>query len=307
MTMRPLAVVGNVNVDLIMGPTKPWPVPGTEVNVEHDELRPGGSAGNTALAWAGLGVPFVIASSVGADAFGQWLRNALAPHSGGWSSSTRSTAISVGLTHPGDERTFFTTQGHLVDLGWDGVAGQMDGLNGGLLLVCGSFLMEGLARDYPALFDWAAKQDIDIALDPGWPVNGWTKAELARARGWLKHTRHLLINEVEALALSGKANLDTALPALARLMPPDATVVVKAGHRGAFGLQGATRAQAAAPRVAVIDTIGAGDIFNAGYLLAIAEGENLPGAIVAAVDLASRAISTAPRRYERTPRMVGVA
>ena len=29
--MRPLAVVGNVNIDLIMGPVKPWPTPGTEI------------------------------------------------------------------------------------------------------------------------------------------------------------------------------------------------------------------------------------------------------------------------------------
>ena len=48
--MRPLAVIGNVNVDLIMGPAAPWPQPGTEIIVDHDELRVGGSAGNAALA-----------------------------------------------------------------------------------------------------------------------------------------------------------------------------------------------------------------------------------------------------------------
>ncbi len=49
--MRPLAVIGNVNVDLILGPAEPWPKAGTEVIVDHDELRVGGQAGNTALAW----------------------------------------------------------------------------------------------------------------------------------------------------------------------------------------------------------------------------------------------------------------
>lgn len=37
--MKPLAVIGNVNVDLILGPTAPWPKPGTEIIVDHDELR----------------------------------------------------------------------------------------------------------------------------------------------------------------------------------------------------------------------------------------------------------------------------
>ncbi len=54
--MQPLVVLGNVNVDLILGPVAPWPQVGIEIFVPHDELRVGGSAGNTALAWAGLGV-----------------------------------------------------------------------------------------------------------------------------------------------------------------------------------------------------------------------------------------------------------
>ena len=42
--MRPLAVIGNVNVDLILGPTAPWPRAGTEIIVDHDDLRVGGQA-----------------------------------------------------------------------------------------------------------------------------------------------------------------------------------------------------------------------------------------------------------------------
>ena len=36
MITRPLAVVGNVNVDLIIGPVAPWPNPGSEVMCPHD-------------------------------------------------------------------------------------------------------------------------------------------------------------------------------------------------------------------------------------------------------------------------------
>lgn len=45
-----LYVVGNINVDLIMGTLDHWPQRGTEVMMNHSELRPGGSAGNCALA-----------------------------------------------------------------------------------------------------------------------------------------------------------------------------------------------------------------------------------------------------------------
>ena len=74
--MRPLAVIGNVNVDLIVGPVAPWPKAGTETVVDHDELRVGGQAGNTALAWQALDVDFDIAANVGDDQFGRWLREA---------------------------------------------------------------------------------------------------------------------------------------------------------------------------------------------------------------------------------------
>ena len=75
---RPLAVVGNVNVDLIMGPVHPWPVPGTEIIVEHSDLRLGGAAGNVALAWQALGRDYQIASNTGNDLFGDWLRRGFA-------------------------------------------------------------------------------------------------------------------------------------------------------------------------------------------------------------------------------------
>lgn len=297
--MRALAVIGNVNVDLIMGPATPWPQPGTEVVVDHDDLRPGGAAGNAALAWAGLGAPFAIASNVGDDAFGRWLSDAFAPHSSAWAVSPTGTTISVGLTHPGGERTFFTTRGHLPVLSWDEARPQLEGLDGGLLLVCGCFLTDQLAADYPALFDWAAARGVEVALDPGWPVMGWTEGERARALAWLASTRHLLVNEVEALALSGAGDIAGALPALAAAMPPGASVVVKAGPSGAQGWRDGAAAHAPAPAVAVVDTIGAGDVFNAGYLLAVAEGASLQAALAAGVALASRAISTSPRRYAR--------
>ena len=49
--------------------------------------------------------------------------------------------------------------------------------------------------------------------------------------------------------------------------------------------------------VTVIDTIGAGDAFNAGFLLAAARDESMQEAVQRGVNTASAAISTAPRSY----------
>ena len=143
----PLAVAGNVNVDLVMGPVEPWPHPGTETVVAASELRCGGAAGNVALTWRGLGRDFQIAASTGRDTFGDWLRAELSPHSGSWPVAEEASTISVGLTHPDSERTFFTTRGHVAELSWPDVRGAIDWprLAGGVLLVCGSFVTDRLA------------------------------------------------------------------------------------------------------------------------------------------------------------------
>ena len=307
MTMRALAVAGNVNVDLIMGPIAPWPVPGSEVLSSHDDLRPGGAAGNTALAWAALGVPFIIASNIGDDVLGRWVQQSFSPASNGWAVTPLPTTISVGVTHPGDERTFFTTAGHLPHLAWPAVKGQLHGLEGGLLLLCGSFLTGPLTAEYTALFNWAKAHRVDVALDPGWPPQGWTGVICAQARCWLAHTKHLLVNEIEAINLANAANIDAALPILLAQMPEGAVVVVKAGSQGAFAMSAAGVVHVPAPTVPVIDTIGAGDIFNAGYLLAIARDSAIGAAVSAGVQLASIAISTSPRVYQTTEILAGVA
>jgi sugar/nucleoside kinase (ribokinase family) len=302
--MKPLAVIGNVNVDLIVGPVTPWPKSGTEITVEHDELRVGGQAGNSALTWNALGVDYQIAANVGSDQFGRWLRESFGHRAEKWPARPESTTLSVGITHPDGERTFFTTRGHLPRFSLDDVFSVLDGerLSGGHLLLGGSFLTDDLAARYGELFDWAERRNIAVALDTGWPTDGWTDRNRALMRGWLARSHCALVNEVEATSLSGIADPAAAARELHKAMPRGAVVVVKCGPDGALaiGPDGAL-AHAPAPNVAVVDTIGAGDVFNAAFLAAMADGAPLAGCLAAGTQVASRAISTWPRSYGALP------
>ncbi len=298
--MRPLVVIGNVNVDLILGPAAPWPKAGTEIIVDHDELRVGGCAGNSALAWGSLGVDYAIAANIGNDQFGTWLKDAFAERASGWPVENVGTTLSVGITHPDGERTFFTTRGHLPLFTFDEVRGMLDGerLRGALALLAGAFLTDALTAAYDDLFDWAEAHDINVALDTGWPLDGWTEANCAATIGWLKRCRLALFNEVETTTLTGLADAAEAARALKTHMPEDAIVVVKRGPNGALALGPAGDiVSVAAPSVRVIDTIGAGDVFNAGFLAALAAGMPLQDCLRTGVTIASEAISTLPRSY----------
>ena len=81
-------------------------------------------------------------------------------------------------------------------------------------------------------------------------------------------------------------------------MRKGAAVVVKRGPDGAIavGADGEIM-KVPAPRVKVVDTIGAGDVFNAAFLAALAQERSLISCLSAAVQVASRAISTLPRDY----------
>lgn len=300
MTIRPLAVIGSVNIDLILGPAEPWPVPGTEVIVDHDEWRIGGAAGNTALALSGLGLPHTLATNVGSDHLGEWLKRSFGKEAGRWAVSTGPTTITVGITHPNGERTFFTSRGHLPRVTWADMKGQLEGtsLKGGYALFCNPFLMDAFEPDYDRFFDWADHHHIKVALDTGWPPGGWSDANRRNARHWLLRSHCALLNEVEATTLSGLDDPQDAALALHRMMPEGSIMVVKMGPSGALAVHGRGEiSRAFAPAVTVIDTIGAGDVFNAGFLGALSHDLDVVAALEIGCRVASSAISTLPRQY----------
>ena len=301
--MRPLCVIGNINIDIIVGPTQPWPAPGTECAVEHGDVRVGGAAGNSALTWMATETPFQFAANTGNDHFGQWLRDAFTDHCENWPIERTVTAFSVGITHPDGERTFFTTGGHLPFLSLDAAKKSLDvaALRGGVALVVGSFLTDDLTRSYRSLFDWLEENNVQVALDTGWPITGWTTEIVDMSSSWLPRCSHLLLNEAEVLALTGRDDVSAAVSDLRQDLPDRAAVIVKLGDRGANGYLGSQMVHVSAPRVELIDSIGAGDVFNAGYLAAVSEGADFETAVARGVATASRAVSTLPRRYDVPP------
>ena len=108
---------------------------------------------------------------------------------------------------------------------------------------------------------------------------------------------HVLINDAEARGLAGVDDTESAARAILPSLAHETVLVIKCGPAGALVCQGGERAGVPAPAVAVVDTIGAGDAFNAGYLAATREGCGPVEATERGVRLASLAVSTRPRRY----------
>jgi len=293
-----LTVIGDVGVDVVLGPIDQWPAVGTESLMDRSEMRAGGSAGNAALAAGFLGAPCRLVSLVGNDSLGVWLTEQFHGLGASLPVCDRATSLSVGIIHACGERTFFTTRGHLEAFAYEHVRPALTKpqRRGSVALLSGVFLTPNLRRDYGRLIDRVAALGYEIALDTGWPSGDWNDDVREELLGWIARCDHVLLNEIELASLAKQTDFHAALRYVGARLRPGATLVVKKGAQGAIGLQdGLTVAVDAVPSV-VFDTIGAGDSFNTGYLLGRVNEPDLTAALEAGCRAAASVISRFPRR-----------
>ena len=135
---------------------------------------------------------------------------------------------------------------------------------------------------------------------------GWHDA-LPERRGFLGLLRMLdwvFVNEREACHYAGVRTLPRACQRWPKLA---LRTVIKQGAAGALALAADGMRHVAAPRVRVVDTTGAGDAFNGGFLAALVRGEPIEACLAAGVWLGSESVRAAggldglPPRAEARP------
>ena len=110
-------------------------------------------------------------------------------------------------------------------------------------------------------------------------AGSFTSLEIEEARPMFELLDVVALNEHEAATLTGAEPTDTdaLLGATASAFRDDARVVVTAGSRGAFALEGGRCGHRSAPAVSVVSTAGCGDALFAGVLAGLAAGVPLLG------------------------------
>jgi sugar/nucleoside kinase (ribokinase family) len=261
-----LLVIGEINADLIV--TGPDPVPEfgqVEKLVDAGTLTMGSSSVITACGAARLGLRTAFVGIVGRDDLGRFMLDAMASRGIDVSHClhhpTLQTGISVLLTPLGasDRRAILTAPGALGALHSDRIDPAL--LARARHVHCGGyFLQPGLHEGLPALFAAARAGGATCSLDPNWdPQDRW-ESHLSQL---LAYCDLFLPNDAEARRIAGTADVDSALRTVA---PAVCAVAVKRGKDGASLRWGQRILHGSAPPVHVIDTTGAGDSFDAGFL-----------------------------------------
>jgi sugar/nucleoside kinase (ribokinase family) len=264
MSSPAVVVLGDVMVDVVTAMSGPLAV-GSDTPATVT-LHGGGSGANVA-SWLGRGThwPVVFVGAVGDDVAGRSSAESLAgcevdPRLA--VVADRSTGTCVVLVTPDGERSMLPD------------AGANDGLRpehlpvaefrpGRHLHVTGYSLLRPGSRDAAlAALDLAAEMRMTVSLDPSSEAL-MVAAGLDQVRAWCARATVLLANADEARVLTGEADVRRSAAALSELVPE---AVVKAGRSGAVWHGGFVSASAPALTVDVVDTVGAGDAFAAGFL-----------------------------------------
>jgi sugar/nucleoside kinase (ribokinase family) len=267
--------VGILVVDLLSGPIKQYPVPRVQTQITTDWIRvmPGGGAANTPSALARMGLAVTSFSKVGNDFNGEFIRNELQRVGVdvaciGISPEGSTPFTFVGIHSDGD-RTFIHTPGTnitftLADIDWDRA------------LACEFLLYHDLwtlpaldGKPAASLLAEARRRGVVTFLDEGFGYG--PRRESLEAM--LPHCDYVTpsFDDLQAIYPNSSA------PELAdRLLGLGAgTVVLKMGRAGCFVAHGDLRAQVPALPAQLVDTTGAGDCWNAGFIAALAAGEDL--------------------------------
>jgi sugar/nucleoside kinase (ribokinase family) len=282
-----LLVLGDVNPDLVLRGGDVVPAFGqAEHLVEEAVLTVGGSGAIMACAAARLGMRVILCGVVGDDLFGRFVCDELERRGvetrGIVTTPERPTGVTVVLSGA-EDRAILTMPGTIAELRADAIdRSLLDGARH--VHVSSYFLQSGLQADLASIFERVHGAGGTTSIDPNWdPTEAWDAGLL----DVLAATDVFFPNAVEATRV---ARISDVGEAITRLSSQAGLVVVKRGDLGATAGSRGERATVAGRSVPVVDTTGAGDSFDAGFLAAWLAGEPLERAL--AIANACGALST---------------
>ncbi|MGV8882706.1 MAG: carbohydrate kinase family protein [Rhodoglobus sp.] len=269
-----LLVAGDVNVDLVLRGDVIPRFGQEEQLLDNAELVVGGSASIMASGLGRLGVDTHLVAVLGDDDFGRFMLSSLAAVGVGTAhiaTENQPTGISVILSAP-EDRAILTLPGTVPVLTAAQVRAAVEDLAPHHVHFAAYFMLPALAPELPDLLRWLRGRAITTSLDTNWdPAGQWSGVtELLPLVDLVMPNLEELRAIARRVGVASGASDEQAARAIAAHGP---RVVVKAGADGAWSV-GHETAVISSRRltVSVVDTTGAGDSFDAGYLAAMADG-----------------------------------
>lgn len=224
----------------------------------------GGAGGNVASWLAVLGNDVTMVGRIGNDTAGSAITaefDALGISYGQIVKEGLHTGVVVCLVDPSGERTMLADNGANAGLDVSDLP-ALDGVDA--IYLSGYAPLAPLSREgVLEMVRIINSRGIPIIFDPA-TVGGMQGVPVEEILSWCALMDAVIMNEEEAIYLSGLSDLESALNFFVDLTP---RAIIKRGSAGAIGLErGGQIISVAAKTSTVVDTTGAGDAFAAGFI-----------------------------------------
>jgi len=285
--------------------------PDEEGFISSTENHTGGSAANTIVGLSRLGTKTGYIGKVAEDEGGRILLDDL--------SFEGVDTTSVSITNNQNDRSGECLimvdgrgdRGILVDPGVNDTISiadvDMDQLNSAALIHMTSFVCKNSDTSFNTQKHVAARTTADISLDPG---TLYAERGMEALMEFISRARVVLPSDHELKLMTGSEDIQEGASML--IDAGAQWVAVKMGAQGCYVTDGTIQKQIPAQKVNVVDTTGAGDAFNAGFIYGMLQGKTivtcaLMGNITASIKITKRgARSGLPHRDQLDAAIAGL-
>lgn len=265
-----VVAIGELNVDLILNRIQGEPQVGKEIFAEDMILTLGSSTAIFAANIACLGSKTGFVGMIGKDIFGSLVENSLSEKGVDTSMLIKSDKSSTGATiclNYNEDRANVTYQGAMDIMSFEDIDKTIFNKTKHIHL-SSVFMQSGIKRDLLEILKYAKQNNVTTSLDTQWDPNEKWDMDYEEI---LPYVNIFLPNETELKFLTKSETLEEAIK---KIEPFINVCVVKRGRKGSILLQKGVEPVEidACLNDQVVDAIGAGDSFNAGFIHAFVKG-----------------------------------
>ncbi len=265
-------VIGELNVDLILNNIDSFPEMGKEKLAHKMDLVLGSSSAIFASNLSSLGAKVGFIGKIGNDIFGNLVKESLKSKNVQIELLKIDDKLKTGATivlNFDEDRAMVTHTGAMEHLTIDDINPD-DLAKSKHLHVSSVFLQPGIKNNIVEIFRMAKEKGLTTSLDPQWdPAEKWD----LDLENLLSFVDVFIPNEEEIKHLTGKQNVNDAIDMLNGFAN---TIVVKMGSKGSVSWhKGQLNMEPAFLNKNVVDAIGAGDSFDAGFIYMFVQGKEL--------------------------------
>ena len=266
-----VSVVGELNLDMIMSGLPSMLELDREYLASGFNVTLGSSSAIFTHNLASLGSKVAFSSSIGSDSFGETCLQLLNSCGADLAGVRRFTGQLTGVTvilPAGTQRYILTYPGTMATMSYADLDMNYV-LDARHLHISSYFLHRALRPHIATLFQQAKKAGLSTSLDTNDDPEGlWAEDVL----DVLRFVDILLPNQREACLMARTDDVNSAANILSERVP---LLVIKRGADGAFARRGKETFTAPPLRVEMIDPIGAGDSFDAGFIHQFVRGQGI--------------------------------